>query len=133
MALAAEFMDANFGDARLGKRLVAVAEKLGERPGDSFPKALSESELEGAYRFFGNEQVSPDAILAPHIHATAARAAQHRTVVVAHDTTQFNFNGAVPRQGLGRLRAAGQGFFGHFSLAIAGDSSREPLGLLGME
>jgi hypothetical protein len=50
-----------------------------------------------------------------------------------HDTTIFEFSGEKRREGLGRLLSRGQGFFGHFALAIAPDATRRPLGLLGLE
>ena len=60
-----EFSDAELGDERLNRRLRLLADRLGERPDASFPKALDDAELEAAYRFFGNERVTPEAILAP--------------------------------------------------------------------
>lgn len=106
---------------------------MADRPAESFPKALDDAELEAAYRFFGNERVTPDAILAPHFRQTAKRAAEYQDVLVVHDTSQFEFNGSVIREGLGRLVNPGQGFFGHFSLAVAANGTREPLGLLAIE
>src|SRR5205085_5096412 len=104
------------------------------RPGESFPKTLDDAELEAAYRFFGNERVSPEAILAPHFRQSARRAAEHNRVLVVHDTTQFEFPGSSKRMGLGRLiHPAAQGFFGHFSLALSADHARVPLGLLALE
>src|SRR5258706_5400184 len=89
----AEFSDAELGDERLNRRLSLLADRLAERPDASFPKALDDAELEAAYRFFGNERVSPEAILAPHFRQTARRAAEHERVVVVHDTTQFEVPG----------------------------------------
>lgn len=132
-ALSAEVADADLGDARLTKRLSLLIDSLSDRAGESFPKALDDAELEGAYRFFGNSKVTPEAILAPHFRQTARRASLHRDVLVVHDTTQFEFGGASKREGLGRLIRPGQGFFGHFALATAADGDREPLGLLGLE
>ena len=131
--LSSELCDADLGDTRLNRRLGTLADSLADRPGESFPKALDDSELEAAYRFFGNEQVTPDAILAPHFRQTARRAAQHRDVLVIHDTTQFEFGGDSKREGLGRLIRPGQGFFGHFALVTSADGDREPLGLLNIE
>src|SRR5262249_13494240 len=108
--------------------------RLSERPGESFPKALDDAELEAAYRFFGNGQVTPEAILAPHFRQSARRAAELPQIVVAHDTTQFEFRGQTKREGLGRLiKPAAQGFFGHFSLAMSANADRQPLGLLALE
>jgi hypothetical protein len=132
-ALSAEVADADLGDARLTRRLGGLVDALASRSGESFPKALDDAELEGAYRFFGNENVTPDAILAPHFRQTARRASAHAEVLVVHDTTQFEFGGDKKREGLGRLIRPGQGFFGHFALATTADGNREPLGLLNLE
>jgi transposase-like protein len=132
-ALSSEIVEADLGDIRLTQRLVLLVDSLADRSSESFPKALDDAELEGAYRFFGNAKVTPDAILSPHFRQTARRAAAGREVLVIHDTTQFEFPGATPRRGLGRLIRPGQGFFGHFALAISADGAREPLGLLNLE
>lgn len=132
--LADELAEADLGDARLDRRLGRLATRLAERPGESFPKALDDAELEAAYRFFGNAQVTPEAILAPHFRQTARRAATQPRVIVAHDTTQFEFGGQTKRRGLGRLiKPSAQGFFGHFALAMSADAPRQPLGLLALE
>src|SRR3954469_9042768 len=129
-----EVAEAELGDARLSKRLSLLAERLAERPSDSFPKALDDAELEAAYRFFGNDQITPDAILAPHFRQSARRASELPPIIVAHDTTQFEFPGETKRDGLGHLIHPGaQGFFGHFSLAMSADGERRPLGLLSLE
>lgn len=131
--LATELAEADLGDERLNRRLVLIADCVADRPGESFPKALDDAELEAAYRFFGNDRVTPEAILAPHVRQTARRSAEHDRVLVIHDTTQFEFGGATKREGLGRLIRPGQGFFGHFALATTADGSRQPLGLLSLE
>lgn len=132
-AISDEVADADLGDLRLAKRLTALVTSIVDRPAESFPKALDDAELEAAYRFFGNDSVTPEAILAPHFRQTAKRAAKHEHVLVVHDTSQFEFNGSVTREGLGRLVNPGQGFFGHFSLAVAANSTKEPLGLLAVQ
>lgn len=134
VVLSAELADAELGDARLSKRLGLLVDRIAERPSESFPKALDDAELEAAYRFFGNDQVTPKGILAPHFRQSARRAAELPRVVVAHDTTQFEFGGLTKREGLGRLiKPSAQGFFGHFSLAMSADGARNPLGLLALE
>ena len=133
-AISAELSEADLGDERLNRRLGLLADQLARQPGESFPKALDDAQLEAAYRFFGNERVSPEAILAPHFRQSARRASEHERVLVVHDTTQFDFPGNSKREGLGRLiRPAAQGFFGHFSLALSADGARVPLGLLALE
>ena len=111
-----------------------MSERFAERPNESFPKALDDAELEAAYRFFGNDQVTPEAILAPHFRQSARRACEVPRVIVAHDTTAFEFGGLTKREGLGHLiKPSAQGFFGHFSLALTTDGTRTPLGLLAVE
>jgi hypothetical protein len=129
-----ELREADLGDDRLNRRLGLLADRLAVRPGASFPKALDDAELEAAYRFFGNDRVDPEEIIAPHFRQSVRRAAAHERVIVAHDTTQFEFGGATKRPGLGRLiRPSAQGFFGHFSLAISADGRRQPFGLVALQ
>ena len=132
--LSTELADADLGDARLNRRLWLLAERFAERPSESFPKALDDAELEAAYRFFGNEQVTPEAILVPHFRQSARRAGEVSRVIVVHDTTAFEFGGQTKREGLGHLiKPSAQGFFGHFSLTLTADGTRTPLGLLAIE
>ncbi len=100
-AISSELREADLGDERLNRRLGLLADQLAKRPGESFPKALDDSQLEAAYRFFGNDRVSPEAILAPHFRQSARRAAEHERVLVVHDTTQFDFPGNSKREGSG--------------------------------
>jgi hypothetical protein len=132
--LAEEFVGAQLGDERLNRRLERMADQLAERATESFPKALAdESQLEAAYRFFGNDRVKPEAILEPHFVSSAKRASALPSILVIHDTTEFEFGGNAEREGLGRLLRPGQGFFGHFSLAVEATPIHAPLGLLGLE
>src|SRR5579883_1364897 len=101
-AISTEFGEADLGDLRLNRRLGSLSDRLAENPAQSFPKALDDAELEAAYRFFGNERVAPEAILAPHFRQTARRSERHEHVLVVHDTTQFEFPGEAKRRGLGR-------------------------------
>jgi hypothetical protein len=79
------------GGARLTQRLGKLADSLSDRPGESFPKALDDAQLEAAYRFFGNDQVTPEAILALHFRRSASRAAALPRIIVLHCTTAFEF------------------------------------------
>ena len=132
--LSSEFGDADLGDARLTRRLGGLADRIADKPGESFPRVFDDAELEAAYRFFGNEGVTPEAVLAPHFRQSVRRAAGLPFIIVAHDTTAFEFGGQTRRSGLGHLiRPSAQGFFGHFSLGMSADGDRIPLGLLAME
>jgi hypothetical protein len=124
-----ELFGADFGDARLRDRLGSLAERVAENPEVCLPKVLSETELEGAYRFLNNDKVSFEKILAPHIEQTVRRCRESTRVVVAHDTTEFRFEGQA-RRGLGRLKVKGRGFYAHVALALRNHEGREPLGVL---
>jgi hypothetical protein len=130
MDIEAEYAEAPLGDARLSARLPKLAGKLSAKPDAGFPKALTASELEAFYRFIGNDAVSPEAILAPHLAATIRRCIDAKLALVAHDTTEFGYSTA--REGMGRVTDEGTGFFAHFSLAVAADGLRDPLGVLNL-
>lgn len=129
MDVRGEVEAAQLGDKRLTARLVRLAEQLARAPEQSFPKAAgSDAALEATYRFLGNEAVEPDAILRPHLVATTERCKAARTVLVAHDTTEFRFSSE--REGLGRVAGnLTHGFLGHFALAISA-ARRAPLGVV---
>jgi hypothetical protein len=127
-----EFEEAELGDARRTSRLQEIARAAEVSPDAGFPQmAESDGELEGIYRFFGNEAVSANAILEPHIAATVERAKQAKVCLVVHDTTAFEFSG--DREGLGLTRGNRQGFYAHFALAVVPGQERIPLGICGME
>jgi hypothetical protein len=130
--LAAEMSGAEFGDARLSRRLTKIVEAVQTAPDQSFPSLFDDGQLEGTYRFYNNKAVNPDAILAPHVTATVARMADQKVALVVHDTSTMSFDPNGARQGLGRVRSAGQAFFAHVSLALSGDESRTPLGVLAL-
>jgi len=132
---AEEFDGADLGDERLNRRLMRDASCVATAPAAGFPRASgSDGELEGIYRFFRNERVTPAKILRPHLDNTIARA-KDQLVLVAHDTTELAFGGSSLRAGLGRINVSGQrqGFFAHVALAVAGDGSRRPLGMVGLQ
>ena len=132
MQMSDELGGAEFGDLRLTKRLLRVAEQLAVRPDATFPKAAGgDGALEGTYRFLNHPEVTAERILEPHVAATVRRAAAAGVVIVAHDTTEFHFRGE--RDGIGWINPAGtRGFFGHFALALTADGTRRPLGVVGM-
>lgn len=89
--LAEEFMTCDFGDARLAKRAREIASALGQQPNVSIPAAfVSRAELEACYRFFDNEQVTPEKILEPHYQATYRRMESFHVALLVQDTTEIN-------------------------------------------
>ncbi|MBA3844811.1 MAG: IS4 family transposase [Actinobacteria bacterium] len=129
-----EYVGAELGDSRLRQRLVQVAKALDLEPGASIPDAMeTDAALEGAYRFLGNESVTPDGILAGHFIEAAARAETESWVIAVHDTSLFKFGETGTRTGLGHLHGKTEGFLGHVSLLVAPGETRRPLGVLSLQ
>lgn len=124
-----EFSKAIFGDKRLSDRLIRVAKDLSEHPSMPINQASGDwYSTKGAYRFFNNEKVSPEAILAPHFENTMKRMMHHEVVLSIQDTTTFNYSSHEALK-LGPIDKAGtNGILQHNTLAVSGDGL--PLGLL---
>ncbi len=91
VSLEREFSECDFGDFRLTNRLPMIGTKLGNRPTLSIPGSLeTRSEMEAAYRFFDNEHVTPDRILASHRTRTLERVAQVKVCLLVQDTTELD-------------------------------------------
>jgi hypothetical protein len=129
-SIEAEFAGAMFKDQRLSKRLVALATEISQEPASSFPTSLDEAELEGAYRFFSNKKVMPEKILKPHVERTLERIAGKPVTLALHDTTTLSFRNEGQRVGFGSLTGNSQHLWTHATLAVRGDGSRRPEGLL---
>jgi hypothetical protein len=128
-----EFAGAAFPDERLNRRLKKIVKKAVCHPGVGFPRMMqNDSALEGLYRFLNNPRVTFEALLQPHVEATASRVAQAIDVLAIHDTTKFAFSGDGEREGLGQTPTGGQGFDGHFALAVSNEPVTRPLGVLGV-
>jgi Transposase DNA-binding len=132
----------DLGDARLNRRLGVMLAALGERPGKSLPTAFQDwANTKAAYRFFANENVSEDKILAGHFAASALRVqAADGPILVLQDTTEFSFKRAEPEKigftgtSCGHKTKEGRhhqhvicGMLMHASLAVTPDGP--PLGL----
>jgi len=129
---AAEVARAKLGDERLTARAEQIADRLMAAPDRSFPSAAqSDAELEAMYRFLSNSRVTLPGLLTPHLDATVRRCELSRSPLVLHDTTEFRFEGVKHRDGLGEL-PKGQGFYGHFALAVGCDQKHVVLGLAGV-
>jgi len=127
-----EFVGARLRDERLSKRLVSLAARVAMDPSASFPTSLTEAELEGAYRFFSNKKVQPEAILEPHVRQTVQRLATADVTLALHDTTTLSFRNEGQREGFGSLTGKSQQLWTHATLAVKADGTRCPLGLLAL-
>jgi hypothetical protein len=88
-----ELIGCEFADVRLGKRFRALIERLSQAIGETIPMACQDwATTKAAYRFFSNDRVDEQEILAGHFQATRDRfSATEGTVLVLHDTTAFSF------------------------------------------
>jgi hypothetical protein len=131
-ALSQDFSRAELGHQQRTRRVMKIADMAARASGMSLPKQAggNASVLEGTYRLLGNDSVQPEAVLEAHQGCTVERASQLAEVVVAHDTTSFEFKGEDARQGLGPLCGGGQGMFAHYSLALSRTGC--PLGVLAL-
>ncbi len=126
-----ECVGVELGDARINRRFKRILEQLAQAPSDSFPEQMeSDADQEALYRFLDNEKVTIDGLLEGHHRQTLNRMRGHSVVRVAHDTTQFVFEGE--REGLGTVQNNQKGFLAHFALAVGADETREPLGIVGV-
>ena len=131
MDLGLETALADLGDKRLNKRLNLILERSETHPNLSIPAAMhSRAEMEAAYRFFANESVTPEKILAPHYAMTKKRIAEHSVCLLVQDTTELDLT--RPNQqmrGAGPMSSNAQfGAFVHPLMAFATDGI--PLGLV---
>lgn len=95
----AELAGCTFQDARHGRRLKVLLSQFWNGIGKSIPLACQDwSNTKAAYRFFSNEDVTEDLILAGHFQSTAERfSATQGPVLVLQDTTEFTFQRHDPK------------------------------------
>jgi hypothetical protein len=123
----------DLGDPRRARRLKQTVRKLSSQPQATLPEALgSEAEIEGAYRFMNSGHVAFESLTKAHARATAERARSEKKVLAIHDTTTFKFAHADPEE-VGYLSTGKAGFAAHYTLIVAADSSRRPLGITNVE
>lgn len=124
-----EMRTADLGDKRLNERLTVVLSALGERPTASIPAACGGlDEMIAAYRFFDNEKVTYESVLAPHHERTLERIAAQPVVLLVQDTTELDFTRPQqPMTGAGSLDGSSRwGAFLHPLVAFTPDGT--PLG-----
>lgn len=95
-----ELAGCTFADERLGKRLRLLVERMEGAMGASIPLACQDwSNTKAAYRFFSNDRVGEEEILAGHFQATRGRfAATAGPILVLQDTTEFTFQRERPER-----------------------------------
>jgi len=111
----------DLGDARLNKRLAKMIEDFAAQPESSVPQACGDwAATKGAYGFWRNGKVEPDAIVWAHEQSTMERLSSHDTVINIQDTTDLNFTHHAKKQGMGHLdHPAAKGLKVHSCLAVS--------------
>ena len=124
-----EFELVDLDDERLNRRVGRILQARKASPGASIPGACrSKGEIDATYRFYANEKVTPEGILAPHVKALERRALDFDTIVVAQDTTEIDLTRPKERPA-GPINASDRrGLLDHVLLAC--DRHGLPLGVL---
>ncbi len=130
-----EFGSAALGDKRLVERLMQLGESFFAMPTANIPQACAtKAAAKAAYRFFDNDQISMDAILAPHFEATGQRVRTQDVVLVVQDTSSLNYTSHPMTEGLGPINTIGDKSIGlllHDTMAFTPEGT--PLGLLNVQ
>ena len=140
---AAEMRGATIRDHRFRKSLVTILERLSEHPGVSFSAAAGQAKRQAFHRFskpvINSENkkvvVSVDEVMAGHFQETISRiehACSGNLVLVAQDTSHFNYNGLVKTEGLGYGNSTSDRcLFAHSAVALTVDGL--PLGVIDLD
>lgn len=125
------FEAAELGDKRRTARLVAVADTMRRQPGGTLPNKLHEpAELKALYRLCNCDDVTHEAVLAPHRDQTLeSLTGQQRHLLILHDTTTLDYSTLESLEGLGSIgNGNGRGYLCHNSLVVE-PAGRTVLGL----
>lgn len=129
-----EFMNVNFGDARLKKRGLHILNLFGDIPGGAISTVFkSWSEIKACYRFLSNPRITPEQILSSHSKATLERIAAFPTVLLPCDTTSGDYTTKQATEGLGRLGSnqSGENYGIYIHPVLAITPERLNLGIVG--
>jgi hypothetical protein len=123
----AEFGGADLHDQRRSRRLVAVAARIGAKPQGTLPQSFTvPAELEAAYRLLENEDVTREAVIAPHLTRVRQDCRQPGDFLFPEDTTELDYSSHPAAEELGLIgNGGGRGFLVHSTLALRIDRWNE--------
>lgn len=140
MAMAMEFSSwaqeqfgaCNLGDLRRTKRVVKFAAQAAAMPDASTPKQTENwGDCKAAYRLFAEDDVTFEAMTAPH--CAMSRAVSAGVWLVINDTTEINFGYDRQLTEVGRVGSAqGRGFHLHTALIVSA-TGEEIIGVAGQD
>lgn len=127
-----EFHGLDLADARLNRRLLALAETFGAQPAAPINQASDDwYATKAAYAFFATPKATPAELLAPHQERTLERMQAHNLVWLAQDTTFLNYTHHPATAGLGPIGGGQRGLLMHSTLAFTPQGL--PLGVLAQQ
>ncbi len=114
-----QFGSCKLGDKRRTKRVVKLAAQAAAMPDASTPRQTeSWADCKAAYRLFDQDEVTFDALIAPH--CALSRDVPSGTWLVINDTTEINFGYDRALSGVGRVgHVAARGFYLHTAMIVA--------------
>ncbi len=130
---ARQFGTCDFGDQRRTKRMVKFAAQAAAHPDAATPRQTERwADCKAAYRLFDQEEVTFEAVIAPHCAAT--RTVKPGVWLVINDTTELDFGYARDLPGVGRVGSgpADRGFYLHTALIVSPEGE-ELVGLAAQE
>lgn len=124
----AQFGTCRLGDKRRTLRLVKIGSLMSTRSSASVPKQMRHwPDIKGAYRLFGSEGVTHEAVSQPHWQATRERARLpgQGLVLFVQDQTELNFGCKPDSVGLGFVAGTvGRGIEVQTTLCVVPSPSR---------
>ena len=110
--------------------LIRAAELLLVQAGSSFSRALGNTFRQAIAHIFSKEKMQTEKMLAGHVQATVerCRGSAGERIIVAQDTTYYNYSGHKAMSGLGSIQGNIKGCLQHNVLAL--DEQGLTLGLL---
>ncbi len=127
-----QFRNCELGNKQRSRRLVKLAIQCAAKPDAATPEQTENwADCKAAYRLFEKEDVTFEAVIAPHCAQT--RNVGPGTWLVLNDTTEINFGRLRDIQGIGRVGSnEGRGFYLHTGLLVA-DGRDELVGIAGQD
>ena len=125
-----EMSGARMWDQRCVRSLESIVRKLAAQPKVAFSAAVGHAGRQAAHRICGNEQVTPQHLVAGHVARTAGRCRGHELVLVDQDTMVADCSHHPSKKGLGHISKDpdSRGYFLHSAFALSEEG--QPLGLL---
>ncbi|HYK55643.1 MAG TPA: IS4 family transposase, partial [Flavisolibacter sp.] len=119
-----------FGDKRLDKQYEQITQAIASKQHACIYRlSSSHSQRTGFYRFLDNEAVSLERLQLESRRRCALAAEKEDTLLVLHDTTDFDYSFFAGQPGLGPIgNHQGEGYFAHVSMAVS-TTGFTPLGI----